>query len=43
MIDPTKFDLFIGISWVLIIAPGLDMFYVIIRGMVHGRRCCRAS
>ena len=33
MIEPTKFALFIGVSWALIIAPGPDMFYVITRGM----------
>ncbi len=38
MIEPTKSALFIGISWALIIAPGPDMFYVIIRGMAHGRK-----
>lgn len=38
MIEPTKFALFIGISWALIIAPGPDMFYVIMRGMTHGRK-----
>ena len=38
MIDPTKFALFIGVSWALIIAPGPDMLYVISRGVVHGRR-----
>jgi threonine/homoserine/homoserine lactone efflux protein len=38
MIEPTKFALFLGVSWVLIIAPGPDMFYVITRGMAHGRR-----
>ncbi len=38
MIDPAKFALFIGVSWALIIAPGPDMFYVITRGMAHGRR-----
>ncbi len=38
MIEPTKFALFIGVSWALIIAPGPDMFYVITRGMAHGRR-----
>ena len=38
MIDPTKFVLFIGVSWALIIAPGPDMIYVISRGMAHGRR-----
>ncbi|MEX2089518.1 MAG: LysE family translocator [Bacteroidota bacterium] len=38
MIDPARFALFIGVSWALIIAPGPDMFYVITRGMAHGRR-----
>jgi threonine/homoserine/homoserine lactone efflux protein len=38
MIEPTKFALFITISWALIIAPGPDMLYVITRGMTHGRR-----
>ena len=38
MIDPTKFALFITVSWALIIAPGPDMLYVITRGMTHGRR-----
>ena len=38
MIEPTRFALFIGISWALIIAPGPDMFYVITRGMAHGRK-----
>jgi len=38
MIEPAKFALFIGVSWALIIAPGPDMFYVITRGMVHGRK-----
>ena len=38
MIEPAKFALFIGISWALIIAPGPDMFYVITRGMAHGRK-----
>jgi len=38
MIDPAKFALFIGVSWALIIAPGPDMFYVITRGMAHGRK-----
>ncbi len=38
MIEPTKFALFIGISWALIIAPGPDMFYVVTRGMAHGRK-----
>jgi threonine/homoserine/homoserine lactone efflux protein len=38
MIEPTKFALFIAVSWALIIAPGPDMFYVITRGMAHGRK-----
>lgn len=38
MIEPANFALFIGVSWALIIAPGPDMFYVITRGMAHGRR-----
>lgn len=38
MIEPAKFALFIGVSWMLIIAPGPDMFYVITRGMTYGRR-----
>ena len=38
MIEPARFALFIGVSWTLIIAPGPDMFYVITRGMAHGRR-----
>jgi threonine/homoserine/homoserine lactone efflux protein len=38
MIEPTKFALFVGVSWALIIAPGPDMLYVITRGMVYGRR-----
>lgn len=38
MIEPAKFAVFIGVSWALIIAPGPDMFYVITRGMAHGRR-----
>lgn len=38
MIEPTKFLLFIGVSWALIIAPGPDMLYVITRGIAHGRR-----
>ena len=38
MIDPTKFILFVGISWALIIAPGPDMLYVITRGVTHGRK-----
>ena len=38
MVEQTKFALFIGVSWALIIAPGPDMFYVITRGMAHGRK-----
>ena len=38
MIESTRFVLFIGISCALIIAPGPDMFYVITRGMAHGRK-----
>ncbi len=38
MIEPTKFLLFIGVSWALIIAPGPDMIYVITRGVTQGRR-----
>jgi threonine/homoserine/homoserine lactone efflux protein len=38
MIEPTKFALFIGVSWALILAPGPDMLCVITRGMAHGRR-----
>jgi threonine/homoserine/homoserine lactone efflux protein len=38
MIEPTKFLLFIGVSWALILAPGPDMLYVISRGIAHGRR-----
>ena len=38
MIDPAKFALFIGVSWILIISPGPDMIYVITRGMTHGRK-----
>jgi len=38
MIEPARLALFIGVSWALIIAPGPDMFYVITRGMAHGRR-----
>ena len=38
MIEPTKFALFIAVSWALIISPGPDMIYVITRGMAHGRR-----
>jgi Na+/H+-dicarboxylate symporter len=35
MIESTKFALFLGISWALIIAPGPDMFYVITREMAQ--------
>ena len=38
MIEPSKFALFITVSWALIIAPGPDMIYVITRGMTHGQR-----
>ncbi|MCI0556523.1 MAG: LysE family translocator [Anaerolineae bacterium] len=38
MIEPTKFILFVSVSWVLIIAPGPDMLYVITRGVTQGRR-----
>jgi threonine/homoserine/homoserine lactone efflux protein len=38
MIEPTKFFLFIGVSWALILAPGPDILYVISRGIAHGRR-----
>ena len=38
LIEPTKFILFVGISWALIIAPGPDMLYVITRGVTQGRR-----
>ncbi|HET6823491.1 MAG TPA: LysE family translocator, partial [Anaerolineales bacterium] len=38
MIEPTKFALFIAVSWALILSPGPDMIYVITRGMTHGRR-----
>ena len=38
MIETTKFALFIGVSWALILSPGPDMIYVITRGMAHGRR-----
>lgn len=37
MIEPTKFLLFVGVSWALILAPGPDMLYVITRGVTHGR------
>lgn len=38
MFDAAKLTLFIAVSWALILAPGPDMFYVITRGMTHGRR-----
>jgi threonine/homoserine/homoserine lactone efflux protein len=38
LIEPTKFILFVGVSWALIIAPGPDMLYVITRGVTQGRR-----
>ena len=38
MIEPAKFALFVGVSWALIVAPGPDMFYVITRGIAHGRK-----
>jgi threonine/homoserine/homoserine lactone efflux protein len=38
VIEPTRFVLFVGAAWALIIAPGPDMLYVITRGMAHGRR-----
>ena len=38
MIEPTKFILFVSVSWALIIAPGPDMLYVITRGVTQGRR-----
>ena len=38
MLEPAKFALFIGVSWALVLSPGPDMFYVITRGMAHGRR-----
>lgn len=37
MIDPSKFAVFMAVSWALILAPGPDMLYVISRGMAHGR------
>lgn len=43
MIEPAKFALFVGVSWALIITPGPDMFYVITRGMAHGRRAGTVS
>lgn len=38
LIEPTKFILFVSVSWALIIAPGPDMLYVITRGVTQGRR-----
>jgi threonine/homoserine/homoserine lactone efflux protein len=38
MIEPTKFALFVAVSWALIIAPGPDLLYVITRGIAHGRK-----
>ena len=38
MIEPTKFLLFVGVAWALIIAPGPDMLYVITRGVTQGRK-----
>ena len=38
MIEPTKFILFVTVSWALIIAPGPDMLYVITRGVTQGRK-----
>ena len=38
MIEPTKFLLFVGVSWALILAPGPDMLYVITRGVTQGRK-----
>lgn len=38
MIAPTKFLLFVGVSWALILAPGPDMLYVITRGVTQGRK-----
>jgi threonine/homoserine/homoserine lactone efflux protein len=38
MIEPAKFALFAAVSWALIITPGPDMFFVITRGMAHGRK-----
>jgi threonine/homoserine/homoserine lactone efflux protein len=36
--ESTKFILFVGVSWALIIAPGPDMLYVITRGVTQGRK-----
>ena len=38
MMDTTKFLLFVGVCWALIIAPGPDMLYVITRGVSQGRK-----
>ena len=38
MIEPTRFAVFVGAAWALILAPGPDMLYVITRGMAYGRR-----
>lgn len=38
MIESTKFILFVGVAWALILAPGPDMLYVITRGVSQGRR-----
>ena len=38
MIDPSKYILFVGVSWALIITPGPDMIYVITRGVTQGRK-----
>lgn len=38
MIDPSKYILFVGVSWALIITPGPDMLYVITRGVTQGRK-----
>lgn len=38
MIEPTRFAVFVGVAWALIIAPGPDMLYVMTRGITQGRR-----
>lgn len=43
MIELTKFLIFVGVSWALIIAPGPDMLYVITRGVTQGRRAGMVS
>jgi threonine/homoserine/homoserine lactone efflux protein len=43
VIEPTKFILFVTVSWALIIAPGPDMLYVITRGVTQGRRAGMVS